>query len=495
MQPCPLGASDTVYINTSLFSDGPHTVRSCSYDVAGNVGCSTELTIAIDNNPPPHPRPVTIAGGEGWHRVDDFDLNWADPPQAPGSPVVGVRYRLTGTNGYDSGVQGVDGLGVASLSDLKVPAAGAWNLHLWLRDEAGNESADTGIDLPLRFDDQPPTLAFANDDGNRAQVAATVTDPLAGPASGTIAVRHADSQSWTELPTKLRTDGPGTATLIAPIDGLAAGTYVFRAEASDAAGNTAGTTLRADGTQMSIQVTAAQAAKGDGAKADGQGVEGAPGRRAKARLFARLRGGHGKGDALTVAFGAPALLAGRLTSAGGAGLAGRRIKVVSRPSHGALVPRTVEWLKSGKRGEFELRLGPGPSRRIAVSFPGSDDLAPAHRRSLDLRVRSGVTLEAAPAALQTGQAVRLSGRVRSRAAPIPRRGKLVAIQYLESDTGRWRPVLVTRTDHVGRFHARYRFRYIDGTARIRLRATALAEERWPYAPGSSAPVTVEVRGG
>jgi hypothetical protein len=106
-----------------------------------------------------------------------------------------------------------------------------------------------------------------------------------------------------------------------------------------------------------------------------------------------------------------------------------------------------------------------------------------------------VTLVAAPKTLRTGRSVHLSGRVRSRGAPIPRRGKLVAIQYLESDTGRWRPVLVTRTDHGGRFHARYRFRYIDGTARIRLRAAALAEERWPYAPGSSSPVTIEVRGG
>ncbi|HEX3562366.1 MAG TPA: hypothetical protein VHU24_05970, partial [Solirubrobacterales bacterium] len=139
--------------------------------------------------------------------------------------------------------------------------------------------------------------------------------------------------------------------------------------------------------------------------------------------------------------------------------------------------------------------GPGTSRRISVCFAGNDGLAPAGHRSLDLRVRSGVTLEAAPGALRTGQSVRLRGRVRSRGAPIPRRGKLVAIQYLEEETGRWRPVLVTRTDHDGRFHSRYRFRYVSGAARIRLRATALAEERWPYAPGSSPPVAVEVRGG
>ena len=69
-----------------------------------------------------------------------------------------------------------------------------------------------------------------------------------------------------------------------------------------------------------------------------------------------------------------------------------------------------------------------------------------------------------PASLRTGQAVRLSGRVKSKGAPIPRRGKLVAIQYLEEATHRWRPVLVTRSDHHGRFRARYRFRYVTGRA-------------------------------
>ena len=88
----------------------------------------------------------------------------------------------------------------------------------------------------------------------------------------------------------------------------------------------------------------------------------------------------------------------------------------------------------------------------------------------------------------------MSGRVRAPGAPLPRRGKLVAIQYFEQATKRWRPVLVTRSDHGGRFHAGYRFRYVSGAARIRLRAVALAEERWPYAPGSSRPVTVRVSG-
>jgi hypothetical protein len=90
--------------------------------------------------------------------------------------------------------------------------------------------------------------------------------------------------------------------------------------------------------------------------------------------------------------------------------------------------------------------------------------------------------------------VTLSGRVRHGAARIPARGKLVTVQYLEQASGRWRPALVVRSDARGRFKVRYRFRYVTGAARIRLRATALPEARWPFAAGSSLPVTVEVHG-
>jgi len=90
--------------------------------------------------------------------------------------------------------------------------------------------------------------------------------------------------------------------------------------------------------------------------------------------------------------------------------------------------------------------------------------------------------------------VTLSGRVLPGPARIPARGKLVTVQYLERASGRWQPALVTRTDARGHFEARYRFRYISGEARIRLRATALPEAGWPYASGFSAPLTVEVHG-
>jgi hypothetical protein len=104
-----------------------------------------------------------------------------------------------------------------------------------------------------------------------------------------------------------------------------------------------------------------------------------------------------------------------------------------------------------------------------------------------------VTLAADPTDLHTGDSVNLRGRVRLGSAHVSGRGKLVAIQYLERATKRWRPALVVRTDAEGRFDTSYRFRYVTGVASIRLRATAPAEGGWPFARGSSLPVTISVR--
>ena len=491
MQPCPLGPSGTAIIDTTRFSDGRHNVHHCVADFSGNVGCTPDRVVAIDNNPPAHARGLALAGGDGWRRVNDFDLAWANPDQGPASPIAGALWRITGPAGYDTGVKLAAGIGIAALRDRSVPRPGTYALHLWLRDEAGNDAPGSASQIPLRFDEVPPGVAFEARESAEipAQIRADVTDAHAGPASGTILYRRLNAAEWTELPTKAQPDGAANAALVARAPELAPGTYVFRADAADRAGNTASTTLRADGTQMAIRKTPGPVAP---TQALSPRAPRAP--RAKTRLFARLGGGDGGAEALTVPFGASARLGGRLVRADGAGLAGRELRVVARPSRGALASASADSVVTGERGGFELRLEPGPSRQVSVSFAGEEGLEPASRPSLDLRVRSGVSLAAKPLSLLTGQAVRLSGRVRTRGAPVPRRGKLVAIQYREAATGSWRPVLVTRSDRGGRFRARYRFRYVSGTATIRLRATALAEERWPYVPGSSRPLTVRVRG-
>lgn len=477
MQPCLTTVSQSHAISTAGFSDGPHALVHCAADFAANSVCTPARTVLIDNNPPAHPRAAALAGGEEWRRVNDFDLGWENPDQGPGSPIAGASWRVTGAAGYDTGLRFAAGRDRRSLPNLTVPAAGTYDLRVWLRDEAGNEAPASAVTVPLRLDDLRPSVAFAPDAGE-AQLRAEVSDAHSGPDDGQILFRHLDATDWTELPTKLVAGAtPGTAHLVAPMPELGFGTFVFRADVADTAGNIASTTLRADGTQMAIRRFPPPRVP-----------------RAKSRLFARLRGGLGRGEAMTVPFGAPALISGRLTRADGAAVPDRELRVVSHPSRGALAPVTVKTVRTGEQGGFQLRLPAGPSRRVTVTFIGDPSLEPARRPGLELRVRSGVLLRARPSSLSTGQVVRLSGRVKTRGAPLPRRGKLIAIQYLEEATGRWRPILVTRSDHNGRFRARYRFRYVSGRATIRLRATALPEERWPYVPGSSAPVTVRVQG-
>jgi hypothetical protein len=480
MQPCPTQASATHFISTTGFSDGPHAVAHCATDFAANTACDPPRTVLIDNNPPAHPRAVGLAGGDGWRRSNDFDLAWENPAQAPGSPIAGASWRIAGSAGFDTGLEFAPGRDRRSLANLSVPAAGSYSLQLWLRDEAGNEAPSSAVAVPLRFDDLRPTIGFSPD-APETQVQADVTDAHSGPASGQLLYRRVDAQDWIELPTKLvRGDAADRAHLVAPMPELGFGTFVFRADAVDAAGNTASTSLRTDGTQMAIR------------RVPPPHVPKPP--RVKTRLFARLHGGKGIADALTVRFGGAALLSGRLTRADGAGIGGRQVRVVSRPSKGAMTPVSVETVTTADQGGFQLQLPAGPSRRITLTFAGDGALEPARRPGLELRVRSGISLRAVPPSLRTGEVVRLSGKVRGKGAPIPRRGKLVAVQYFEQATRRWRPVLVTRSDYHGRYRARYRFRYVTGRATIRLRAMALAEERWPYVPGFSPPVTIRVKG-
>jgi hypothetical protein len=501
MQPCGTNVSGGALVDTARFSDGLHRLDHCAADFAGNTACIAPRTVLIDNSPPAHPRDLTLAGGEAWRRIDNFDFSWGNPDQGPASPIGGAHWRITGPAGYDTGVQLAPGRNIVALADRTLPRPGVYVFRLWLRDEAGNANPSSAIERTMRLDDVPPGVAFealADPTGPElpSVVSAEVSDVHSGPAQGEISYKRLNAERWTALPTKLQAGkAADSRRLVAsPPSLLEPGTYVFRADVADAAGNTATTTRRADGAEMALRRLPRPVAPSRLAPAGGGAPATSRAPRAKTRLFAKLRWRYRRGPRVTVPFGAGAALSGRLLNADGAGLAGRRLRVVSRPSRGALMRRRIYTIETGRHGGFSLELPAGPSRRITVVYRGGSGLAPARRPALALRVRGAAVLNAAPRSLRTGQSVRLWGRVRTRGAPLPRRGKLVAIQYYESEARLWRPVLVTRSDHSGRFRARYRFRYISGTARIRLRAVALAEERWPYAPGASRPVLVRVGG-
>jgi hypothetical protein len=364
--------------------------------------------------------------------------------------------------------------------------------------------------ITVEVDNSPPAISFS--DAAEGEVAATVGDRFSGPATGAISVRRADAAAWTDLPTAFDREGDGAATLSARLPEMSTGAYLFRATATDAAGNSGSAQLRVAGSPAELR---RQAADGHGEKAASSSGNGPARRRRATRLQVRLvasgradarsllvgtdagavdrrpTGSRATGAELTVDFGTAVEVRGRLTDGRG-GVGRRPVAIVVRAAGGIGAPERHRILTDAG-GRFALRLPPGTSRRIAVGFHGGNGLAPTRPRPLTLRVRAGVTLTAAPTELDTGDSVHLRGHVRLGPAHVSGRGKLVAIQYLERATRRWRPALVVRTDAEGRFDTGYRFRYVTGVARIRLRATAPAEGGWPFARGSSPPVTVTVR--
>jgi hypothetical protein len=470
-----------------------------------------DLTLTIDDPVPPRARLGGTLAASGWHRgTVPVEVAGEDPVGAglyreeatiDGGPVLVapvacavavIEGQVRGTTLRPCPATATQGGEV----DTTVLADGVHTLRGCAVDFSGGQGCAPAVQIQV--DNTPPEIEFAAaPDG---QVAATVTDSFSGPAAGTISVRRADSGSWTDLQTTVEHGAAGTATLRAPLPDLGGGAFFFRATATDGAGNGASAQFRASGSSAAVRRQVAGAGDGDGPvsrnRHSGVGVGGRA-----THLLARLssreagaRAGHAR-SGLTVDYGTEAELDGRLADVHGRGVANRRVAVATRAAGG--IGRTPERQRvvTDRAGRFALSLPPGTSRRVVVSFHGGGGFAAAHHEPLSLRVRAAVSLAAVPSRLHTGQSVTLSGLVRPGAARIPARGKLVTIQYLERASGRWRPALVVRTGTRGRFKARYRFRYITGAARIRLRATALPEAGWPYAAGSSAAVTVEVHGG
>lgn len=166
LTPCPTSIpTQPLAIDTASLADGEHRARLCVTDFSARIGCTGEATFYTDNGVPGHPVGLTVAGGTGWRRTNDFDVSWSNASQ-PGSGVAGAAYRLTRAGGgYDSGRRYAPGAGRNTLSDLTVPGPGEYALKVWLRDEAGNESEANAQTVALRFDDVAPASGRAGQPG------------------------------------------------------------------------------------------------------------------------------------------------------------------------------------------------------------------------------------------------------------------------------------------------------------------------------------------
>ena len=124
MRPCPTNASGPPVVDTALQRRSAPALVHCATDFAGNPRCTPPRTVLIDNNPPAHPKAVALAGGDGWRRVNDFDLGWENPDQGRRARSPARSGGVVGATGYDTGVRFAAGRDRRSLADLSVPASG-----------------------------------------------------------------------------------------------------------------------------------------------------------------------------------------------------------------------------------------------------------------------------------------------------------------------------------------------------------------------------------
>lgn len=325
----------------------------------------------------------------------------------------------------------------------------------------------------VRIDREAPRLAFANsqDPGDPERIEARAGDLLSGidRGRGRISVRPLGSgERFEDLPTEVDGDA-----LRARWDSGAypPGEYEFRATAYDRAGNLTSTGSRANGTSMRLA--------------------------APLKVPTTLRAGFGLPGVekqRTVRYGRGIVYSGRLLAGRGTPLAGRPVRVVERFEGGSQAPDRITTVQTTTRGEFSLRLSPGPGREVVALAAPTPTLRGANSRPLRLGVRTGLRLSASSASAEIGgRPIVFSGRVFSRGAEILAKGKAVELQFRLPGLP-WSEFRTIRTDGGGRFRYAYSFADDDSRGvRFQFRAFAPAQAGWPFEPAGSAPVVVSGR--
>jgi hypothetical protein len=470
MKPCQDRVEAARNLATDRFADGPQTVRACAQDFASNRTCTADLTLHMDNTAPAPPRSLEVIGGEQWRSNNGFSLAWELPDQGRAAPVTAARYALTGPDGFTLGP--VDSDSVDSLSDIELPAPGEYRLEVWLVDEAGNEDRSASARANLRLDDVPPSAHLLRPGADRPDlIRAPVSDLHSGPEGGLIQVRRRGSEVWQDLSTSFSTE---RSWLTADFDSelRLPGTWEVRATAIDRAGNQKATTRLQDGSSLLLQAPA----------------------KIETDLQASLSNGRRRGRDLRVRLGRRAVLTGRLVTGRGRGIPSAEVRVIQAFNGPGRRDPAIRTVNTDRSGRFRVGLRQGVSRQVTVLYTGSDRFGRSSFGPLRLRVSAGLSFKARPVTLSTGGRVRFSGRVTPGRAARAAKGSVVQVQYREAASGRWRPVLVTRVGSRGLYRSSYRFRYVTGTARIRLRAQLFSTRGFPWATTVSRPVSVLVRG-
>jgi len=444
-------------ISLGTLPEGLHYVRVAA--VSGS-GVASPVATAVFKVDATFPR-VSLGGVPGgWSRgpveltAQAEDALSGVAPAGPSGPFTAIA---------------VDGgapiTAAGDTAESWVSGSGTHTVAFWARDAAGN-AADGSAGAPapetalVRIDEVPPEVEFAaaQDPSDPERIEAVVADPLSGPSRnrGSIGVRLAGTRARYEpLPTQI--DG---GRLIArwDSDSYPEGKYEFLATGFDLAGNAATGADRARGGRMVLVNPL----------------------KTPVTLTAKL---------------SHLRLEGRLRRLGGGALSGQEVEVTESFATGAAPERRTTLVQTRPDGTFSLRLEPGPSRQVSVSFAGtrllSRETGPVARFGSKTRIRFAAS---ATSAAVGGRPVVFKGRVATKGvAPRGAAGLPIELQFRYPGAP-WSEFRTVEADARGRFRYAYRFSDDDSRGvRFRFRAYVKGREGWPYEPSASRPVIVTGR--
>ena len=468
LQPCPNGAGQIV-VQTGRLAEGTQQLVVQAEDAASNTASSEPLVARIDNTAPARVD-VALEGGDQWRNQNAWTAVWANPDEGDRAPIVAADYKLCDAQDATSCSRDTQAAPGISRLPLTVPGPGEWKLSVWRTDAAGNQSeAHRSVPVTLRYDPEPPKLAFESPDpADPTLVAARATDELSGVAGGVIDIAPAGTTAWQPLPT-----GHDDGRLVARIDDatLPPGAYVLRAHASDRAGNQTTQDRRGDGQPMVVTLPLRKPAS---IEAGFERTVRRPGRRRGTMVVLR--------PAARVGYEQRAAIAGRLATNDGRAIAGAAVQLFA-------AEQVVDTVTTDANGRFRTSVIGTQSQDLRLAYTGSSQALPT-QTTLKLRVPAATSAKVSRSRVRNGQAIKFRGRVRG--LPVPAAGKLVEIQVRFTD--RWQTFRTTRSDALGRWSSRYRFQRTRGVQRYRFRVRLPKEAGYPFETSVSRTLAVQVSG-
>jgi 5-hydroxyisourate hydrolase-like protein (transthyretin family) len=482
-QPCT-NHSGFFSIPTTAYGPGTHRIELVAVD-ASDTPVSVARTIRVDNTPPAAVTP-TVAGGEGWRRAPNrFDVSWRPLPDS-GSPIVGATWELCRPGRTGCTTRQVNTPNPTALPPFELPADGAYELRVALRDQAGNVGSLVDARVAgLRLDRVSPDVTIDPiDPNNPIQAAATVRDPLSGLGGGQIEMRRAGTTTWREIATSVNGD-----KLVGLIDDerFADGNYELRVRAVDRAGNANSTGVEANGAQahrqLPIRIKTRLRAGRRVVKTIKRRVGRGKNRRVVKRKVTSFR------PSLRVHSRRTATVSGILTNPDGQPLEDVPVQVFSRPDLPGAGFAAAAVVRTDRTGRFTYKVRGTTSRTLRLRYDGTTRIRPS-TADVKIAVPARSTFRLTPRRIVNGQTVTFSGRVQG--GPIPAKGKLIQLQKRSGRT--WLPFRVVRTDAAGRWRHVEPVVSVSGLVVFRLRAQIPAEGGFPYATGNTPARTLRVRG-